>query len=96
MDSLRPFNWLRTIFPSGVLSGNSIALETTTISRYHFSLTHDGNTTYITDMDSASGSFVDGVRLPANNPHPLDGGDEIQIGDLRLIYHQSTKCPPSP
>ena len=47
-------------------------------------------------MDSANGSFVDGVRLPANNPHPLDGGDEIQIGDLRMIYHQLDEMPTQP
>lgn len=80
----------------GRSTGNSIALETTTISRYHFSLTHDGQKTFITDMESANGSFVDGVRLAANAPHPLDGGEEIQIGDLRMIYHQLDEMPTQP
>ena len=62
----KTFQLVENTISVGRSTGNSIALETTTISRYHFSLTHDGQTTYITDMDSANGSFVDGVRLPAN------------------------------
>ncbi|MEZ4672439.1 MAG: FHA domain-containing protein [Anaerolineae bacterium] len=80
----------------GRSTGNSIALETTTISRYHFSLTHEGEVTYITDMESANGTFVDGVRLAANTPRSLGGGEEIQIGDLRIIYHQLDEMPTQP
>jgi FHA domain len=80
----------------GRSTGNSVALDTTTISRYHFSLTNDGQKTYITDMESANGSFVDSVRLAPNTPYPLDGGEEIQIGDLRIIYHQLDEMPTQP
>lgn len=80
----------------GRSTGNSIALETNTISRYHFSLTHDGQKTVITDMESANGTFVDGERLAPNTPRELDGGDEIQIGHLRLIYHQLDEMATQP
>ncbi|MBL8117934.1 MAG: FHA domain-containing protein, partial [Anaerolineae bacterium] len=80
----------------GRSSGNSIALDTTTISRYHLSLTHDGSTTMITDLESANGTFVDSERLQANTPRILDGGEEIQIGHLRLIYHQLDEMPTQP
>ncbi|MBI1277868.1 MAG: FHA domain-containing protein [Anaerolineaceae bacterium] len=80
----------------GRSTGNRVALETNTISRYHFSLTHDGQKTFITDMDSANGTFVDGERLAPNTPRELDGGDEIQIGDLRLIYHQLDEMATQP
>src|SRR5690606_13247850 len=34
-----------------------------------------------------NGTYVDGVRLEPNQPVPLRGGEEIQIGDVRAIYH---------
>jgi FHA domain-containing protein len=80
----------------GRSSGNVIALETTTISRYHFSITHDGHQVFITDLESVNGTFVDGVKLNANEPRPLLGGEEIQIGYLRIIYHQIDEMPTQP
>ncbi len=80
----------------GRSTGNTIPLDTNTISRYHFSLSHDGQKTLITDMESANGTFVDGERLTPNTPRELDGGDEIQIGDLRLIYHQLDEMATQP
>ncbi len=80
----------------GRSTGNTVALDTNTISRYHFSLTHDGQKTFITDMDSANGTFVDGERLAPNTPRELDGGDEIQIGHLRMIYHQLDEMATQP
>ncbi len=80
----------------GRSTGNTIALDTNTISRYHFGLTHDGQKTFITDMESANGTFVDGERLAPNTPRELDGGDEIQIGHLRMIYHQLDEMATQP
>ncbi len=80
----------------GRSTGNTVALETNTISRYHFGLTHDGHKTLITDMESANGTFVDGERLAPNTPRELDGGDEIQIGHLRMIYHQLDEMATQP
>lgn len=80
----------------GRSTGNTIALDTNTISRYHFSLSHDGQKTFITDMESANGTFVDGERLQPNQSRELDGGDEIQIGHLRIIYHQLDEMATQP
>jgi hypothetical protein len=80
----------------GRSAGNSIALETNTISRYHCSLNYNGQQAALTDLESANGTFVDSVRLPANQPHLLDGGEEIQMGDLRLIYHHLDEMPTRP
>jgi hypothetical protein len=80
----------------GRSTGNTVTLETTTISRYHFSITHNDDHVYITDLESVNGTFVDGVRLPSNNPTPLYGGEEILIGDLRIIYHQLDEMPTQP
>ena len=67
--------------------GNVIPLDTETISRYHLSITHKDGETFITDLDSANGTFVDGVRLKHDEHFQLAGGEEILIGDLRLFYY---------
>ncbi|MBI1258964.1 MAG: FHA domain-containing protein [Chloroflexi bacterium] len=76
--------------------GNSIPLETETLSRYHASLTHQDGQVQLTDLDSANGTFVDGVRLKANEPRTLYDGEEIGIGELRLIYHFLDETPTRP
>ncbi len=80
----------------GRSTGNTIALETTTISRYHFSITHDGQQVMLTDLDSANGTFIDGEKVNPNQARPLDGGEEIQIGHLRIIYHHIDEMPTQP
>jgi hypothetical protein len=77
----------------GRSSGCTIVLETDTISRYHFSITNDNDEIKISDMDSANGTFVDGVKLENNESRPLHGGEEIQIGHLRMIYHYADDMP---
>ena len=80
----------------GRSSGNTIPLETNTISRYHISISNADGQTFLTDLDSANGTFVDGTRLKTNTPHPLYGGEEILIGDLRLIFHNLDDNPTRP
>jgi hypothetical protein len=68
-------------------------LDNSTISRYHFSLTLNSDVAYISDLESANGTYVDGMKLVSNTPHPLGGGEEIQIGNLRMIYHHIDDTP---
>jgi predicted component of type VI protein secretion system len=76
--------------------GNSIPLETDSISRYHMTIIYKDGEAQIADLDSANGTFVDGVRLRSNEPRPLYGGEEILIGELRLIYHLLDETPTRP
>ena len=76
--------------------GNVIPLDTETISRYHLTIGHLNGDTHITDLDSANGTFVDGVRLKHDEQHPLIGGEEILIGDLRLFYYSLDETPTRP
>jgi|FLYN01.1.fsa_nt_gi hypothetical protein len=80
----------------GRSSGNTITLDTNTISRYHFSLTREGDQVFITDLDSVNGTFVDGVKLAPNERRTLLGGEEIQIGHLRMVYHHLDDMPTQP
>ena len=80
----------------GRSSGNTIMLDTDTISRYHISITENVNGVQLADLDSANGTFVDGVRIASNEPRDLFGGEEIQIGHLRIIFHAIDEQPTLP
>lgn len=77
----------------GRSSGNTLVLDTDTISRYHITITHEQGHTLLTDLDSINGTFIDGVRIQTNTPMPLNGGEEIQIGYLRLLYYTLDEAP---
>jgi len=80
----------------GRSSGNTIMLDTDTISRYHFSITHQDDQVQLTDLDSANGTYIDGQQMQSNQPRILQGGEEIQIGHLRMIYHAVDDMPTLP
>ena len=80
----------------GRSSGNTIPLETDSLSRYHASILYQDGEVQITDLDSANGTFVDGVRLPGSEPRTLYGGEELLIGELRMVYHFLDESPTRP
>jgi len=80
----------------GRAEGNTIALDTDTISRYHFSLTNKDGVVNLTDLDSANGTYIDGTQLNSNDPYLLEDVEEIQIGHLRIIYHPGSDSPTMP
>jgi pSer/pThr/pTyr-binding forkhead associated (FHA) protein len=80
----------------GRSSGNTIMLDTNTISRYHISIAQEKGQVFLTDLDSVNGTFIDGVRLTGSEKRPLYGGEEIQIGTLRIIYHRIDDRPTQP
>ena len=88
----------RSTVTVGRADGNTVVLDTDTLSRYHFSILHKNSTVSIMDMGSANGTFVDGVRLPANQAQVLLGVEEITVGHLRIVFHPATndKTMPSP
>jgi hypothetical protein len=102
LDVFFPDGLLKTVLLSeGAVSigrspGNTIALESDTISRYHLSITRQGGETFITDLDSQNGTFIDGARLASNQPRAITGGEEVQIGELRLIFLDLDENPTRP
>lgn len=80
----------------GRSGGSAIALDTDSMSRYHFSVTYADGQAYITDMESANGTYVDGQRLPDKQRQPLYGGEEIQVGELRMIFNTLDDSPTRP
>ncbi len=75
---------------------NVITLETDSISRLHFCIRYERGVVSIVDMDSSNGTYVDGRRLPSNEPHVLDGTEEIVAGHLRMIFNPVDDSPTLP
>ncbi len=87
----------KPVIAIGRSSGNDIVLDTTAVSRYHVSLSLQGEKVLLKDLDAVNGTYIDGDRMAANTERQLKGGEEIQIGDVRLIYQplsdESTTVP---
>jgi hypothetical protein len=76
--------------------GNTIVLDSETISRYHLAIARTDQGVFLTDLESQNGTFVDGVRIPHNQPLALRGGEEILIGELILIFRDVDDNPTRP
>ncbi len=66
--------------------GNYLVLDRNGVSRYHVTLTERDGEVYLEDLDSVNGTYVDGLPLKGHEPRLLQGGEEIQIADVRLIF----------
>jgi FHA domain/Protein of unknown function (DUF3662) len=65
--------------------GNAVQLDHQSVSRMHCSLTLRANgQLVIADLGSANGTTVNGQLLAATEARPLNQGDVIGVGDLRL------------
>ncbi|MCA9890929.1 MAG: FHA domain-containing protein, partial [Anaerolineae bacterium] len=80
----------------GRAAGNTVVLDTETVSRYHFSMTNEHGVVSITDLDSENGTYIDSIRLPSNEARVLDGVEEIQAGHLRIIFTALDESPTAP
>ena len=68
-------------------TANAVSLpDDTNASRRHAILQVTNGQAAVTDNGSSNGTFVNGVRIPAQSPHPLNPGDEVQIGMTRFRY----------
>jgi uncharacterized protein (DUF983 family) len=64
---------------------NAITLSDGKISRNHARLDPVRSTYILTDLGSANGTFVNGVRI--TQPIRLRDADLVQVGDTQLVFH---------
>jgi hypothetical protein len=64
---------------------NAVFLADGKVSRNHARLDPVRTTYIITDLGSANGTFVKGVRI--TQPVRLQDGDWFQVGDTQLVFH---------
>jgi len=73
---------------SGLLVGRSaraqFVIEHDSISRNHARFLLDRGTLCLEDLDSMNGTWVDGAKLEANAPVPLQPNGIVEIGKIRL------------
>ena len=76
----------------GTQQQNDLTLqEDTSVSRSHAVITLEGGRFTITDLGSANGTRVDGVRITAQQPYPLHAGAVILLGKgTELVFYPST------
>jgi len=63
---------------------SDIFLDDVTVSRHHAKLTSRAGHTWITDLNSLNGTYVN--RVLVEGECPLRLGDEVQIGKFRMVY----------
>lgn len=65
----------------------AICIESSLLSRRHLSIHKIGSEYRLTDLDSANGVYLNGVRIHSAGLHE---GDAIQIGDLVFTFHEGS------
>ncbi len=82
---------LRAKATLGRAPDNDIILEDPKVSRHHAVIAFTEERYTVTDLESANGTFVNGIRVRESN-HPLRAEDVISIGDTELTFYE---VPPS-
>jgi FOG: FHA domain len=62
---------------------SDIFLDDVTVSRRHAEFYRRGGQFTVRDVGSLNGTYVNRERI---EEHPLQGGDEVQIGKFRLVF----------
>ena len=62
-----------------------IRISNQEVSRHHVVIYREDGNTMIVDLDTANGTFVNGVRL-ADRPATISAGDTVMLGDLAFTY----------
>jgi phage tail-like protein len=70
----------------GRAPGNGLVLPHPLVSRRHAEIRRTPSGAFLTDLESTSGTFINGVRLLPNQPQPLSDGAVFQIGPFMLAY----------
>ena len=71
----------------GRLPESDVRLDSNEVSRKHLLLKKLGNEYACTDMESHNGVFLNGIKIHSAT---LREGDNLQVGDVILIYHEGT------
>lgn len=74
----------RTRLLIGRSGHNDISLDSNFVSRHHALLIHDDSATFLTDLNSRNGTFVNSKRV---SNHVLVHGDVITIGDHNIKFN---------
>ena len=88
-DVVRTIPLTFTTLRIGRAPDNELYLQHPGISRHHVELSLSPSRLVVTDLDSANGTFIDGVQLLPNQPTPLELGQVLQIGPYIFALRRS-------
>ncbi|CAN94914.1 Sigma-54 dependent transcriptional regulator [Sorangium cellulosum So ce56] len=71
-------------------------LNDTKVSSNHLRLTRAGGRLQIEDVGSRNGTWLDGHRLPADEPVPIEDGSILRVGETLLVYREAYAGPAEP
>jgi serine/threonine protein kinase len=71
-------------------TGNDIVIPVQQVSRRHAWIHCDQTGCRVTDTGSTNGTSINGVRIPARQPRPLQSGDVLGIGPASLLVTRSS------
>jgi hypothetical protein len=57
------------------------------VSRLHAEINYQKGRYYLKDMGSSNGTWVNNSKLVPYQPHPIDTGDQIRLGQLAILVH---------
>lgn len=52
------------------------------ISRVHCKINNSDGNFYVTDLQSANGTYLNGIRLQPNQAHPVSNGDVVRLANM--------------
>jgi hypothetical protein len=65
------------------------------VSRQHAIITRQGRKYAIEDLRSTNGTWVNAQRLVPGQPHTLQSGDQVQLGELILFISFAPRIAPA-
>ena len=68
---------------------NFVQVADSKVSRIHCQLRPAGPRAELVDMNSSSGTFLDGEKLDPNEPYPLEDGSRFTVGDTEFEYRMT-------
>jgi transcriptional regulator with GAF, ATPase, and Fis domain len=74
---------LEAVVSIGSASSNQILLQQAAVSPHHCRITPQNGRFFLTDLESTSGTFVNGMPVKQRE---LDSGDEIAVGDSVFLF----------
>lgn len=107
MQRLRPLTGLKLVTPDrrefplrGLVTtlgrnlDNTIVLQDAQVSRYHATIRSQASAWVISDQGSTNGTFVNEKQLSPRQPHLLQLGDAVRLGNQVILYVQEDEAPP--
>jgi pSer/pThr/pTyr-binding forkhead associated (FHA) protein len=74
---------------------NEMVLPDDSVSKVHARLEFVDGAWRLTDLNSTNGTFVEGVRLAAEVPTPLQYGNTVRFGGIKLQFREVEAADPS-